>query len=97
MYKVQYSIKVAKQLRKLDKSTQRLLFSWITKNLENCENPCIHGKGLVANRRGFWRYRVADYRIICEIQDDKLLILALSIGHKKKCILCLDKVFFQVV
>ena len=83
MYSLKYSEKAKKQLSKLDKSTQKLILTWIAKNLENCENPRIKGKGLTANRSGEWRYRVADYRIICDIQDNELVILALSIGHRK--------------
>ena len=83
MYILKYSEKAIKQLSKLDKSTQKLILTWIAKNLENCENPRIKGKGLTANRSGEWRYRVADYRIICDIQDNELVILALSIGHRK--------------
>lgn len=83
MYSLKYSEKAIKQLSKLDKSTQKLILTWIAKNLENCENPRIKGRGLTANRSGEWRYRVADYRIICDIQDNELVILALSIGHRK--------------
>ncbi len=83
MYTLQYSDKATKQLKKLDKGTQKLILTWIANNLENCENPRIKGKGLTANLSGEWRYRVGDYRIICDIRDDKLMILALSIGHRK--------------
>ena len=83
MYTLRYSARAAKQLIKLDKGTQKLILTWIANNLENCENPRIKGKGLTANRSGEWRYRVGDYCIICDIRDNKLLILALSIGHRK--------------
>nr|WP_238989681.1 type II toxin-antitoxin system RelE/ParE family toxin [Staphylococcus sp. MI 10-1553] len=83
MYTLQYSDKVLKQLSKLDKGRQKLILTWIANNLENCENPRIKGKGLTANRSREWRYRVGDYRIICDIQDSELIILALSIGHRK--------------
>lgn len=83
MYSVRYSEKAIKELKKLDKAVQRLIISWINKNLENCEDPRVKGKGLTANRVGEWRYRVGDYRIICDIRDSELIILALSIGHRK--------------
>ena len=72
-----------KEFKKLDKYTQRMLVAWIDKNLENCTNPRIYGKGLTSNRRGQWRYRIDDYRIICNIEDNKLVILALTIGHRR--------------
>ena len=83
MYTLQYSNKVIKQLRKLNKGTQKLILNWVANNLENCENPRIKGKGLTTNRSGEWRYRVGDYRIICDIRDSELIILAFSIGHRK--------------
>ena len=48
-----------------------------------CEDPRKHGKGLTANRSGQWRYRVGDYRIIAEIQEDKAIVLVLGIGHRR--------------
>ena len=42
-----------------------------------------HGKGLVSNRSGEWRYRIGDYRLISDIQDDKVVILILEIGHRR--------------
>lgn len=60
-----------------------MIYSWIDKNLSGCEDPRRHGKALVANRKGQWRYRIGDYRLICEIQDDCLVILAISVGHRR--------------
>lgn len=83
MYRVDYSKKATKQLRKLDKPIRALLLSWIEKHLENTDNPRLHGKDLTGNLAGLRRYRVGDYRLICEIDDDRLIILALEIGHRK--------------
>jgi len=70
-------------MKKLDKHVAALIIGWIEKNLENCENPRVHGKGLVENKPGQWRYRIGDYRIICEIQDDKIIILVLDVGRRR--------------
>jgi mRNA interferase RelE/StbE len=83
-YNVKYSKQAVKDLKKLDKYTQRMLLAWIEKNLIGCENPRAFGKGLTANRAGQWRYRIGDYRIICNIQDEELVILALTIGHRRE-------------
>ena len=69
-YKVEYTEQAIKELKKIDKHTQFFILAWIEKNLVDCENPRQHGKGLTANRSGEWRYRVGDYRIIAEIEDD---------------------------
>lgn len=58
-----------------------MLLGWVRKNLEGCEDPRQHGKGLTANKSGQWRYRVGDYRIIAEIDDGKIIIMVLTIGH----------------
>lgn len=83
-YHVEFTKDALKQLKKMDKSNAALILGWIRKNLENCDNPRTHGKGLTANRSGQWRYRVGDYRIIAEIQDEKILILVLNIGHRRE-------------
>ena len=83
-YKVILSEKARKALKKLDKHTSSLIIGWIEKNLEGCENPRIHGKGLTSNRLGQWRYRIGDYRLICEIQDKKIIIYVLEVGHRKR-------------
>lgn len=82
-YKVEYTPKAVRQLAKLDKNTRKLIYAWIDKNLQNCENPRQHGKGLTANRSGQWMYRVGDYRLVADIQDDRVIILMLNIGHRK--------------
>lgn len=83
MYHVEYSKKAQKQIRKLDRAIQRLLFAWIDKNLEGIVDPRSKGKGLIGDHSGEWRYRIGDYRLICDIQDEKMIILALEIGHRK--------------
>ena len=83
-YTVEYSQQAVKDLKKLDKHTASLLLGWIEKNLVDCENPRQHGKGLTANRSGQWRYRVGDYRILADIQDDRILILVLEVGHRRE-------------
>jgi mRNA interferase RelE/StbE len=57
---------------------------WMDKNIDGCENPRAHGKGLAGNRSGEWRYRVGDYRVLCDIRDAELVVLALDIKHRSK-------------
>ena len=68
----------------MDKYTKRILFEWIDKNLEGCTDPRIHGKPLGGDRSGQWRYRVGDYRIIANIEDNRLIILVIAIGHRRE-------------
>ena len=83
-YSVEFTEKAKKQLAKLDKHIARLIISWLYKNLQNCEDPRAHGKCLTANRSGQWRYRVGDYRLLADIQDDKVIILILALGHRSE-------------
>lgn len=82
-YTVEYTPQAVKELKKLDKQTRALLYGWIEKNLVGCDNPRLHGKGLTANYSGRWWYRVGDYRLIAEIQDEKVVILILTVGHRR--------------
>lgn len=82
-FRIVFSEKALKQLKKLDRSTASLITGWLRKNIEGCSNPRQHGKGLTADRSGQWRYRVGSYRIIVDIKDEKVLVLVLEIGHRK--------------
>ena len=83
-YQVDYTPHAIKALEKMDKFTRRMMLEWIDKNLVGCSNPRVHGKPLSANRVGQWRYRIGDYRIIAKIEDGKLLILIITIGHRRE-------------
>ncbi len=73
-----------KQLHKLDRSVQKRLLDWISERIDGCKNPRHFGEPLRGNLAGLWRYRVGDYRIICEIQDEKLIVIAFAIGYRRK-------------
>ena len=83
-YKVIFTEKAKKQLKKMDRYTAALIIGWLEKNMENCKNPRVHGKGLVENKSGQWRYRIGNYRVICEIQDENIIVLVLEIGHRRE-------------
>ena len=84
MYHLKYTDTALKQLKKMDKHTALMLTGWLRKNLDGCEDPRRHGKGLTANRSGQWRYRIGDYRIIADIQDECVTILVLTVGHRRE-------------
>jgi len=83
-YKVRLEKSAQKSLKKTDKNDSRIIMAWISKNLVNCEDPYIHGKSLQGNLKGKWRYRVGNYRLICNIDDEKLVILILEAGHRRE-------------
>ena len=83
-YRVEIDSKAKKQLKKLDKPTTQKILQWLYKNVDGTSLPRLHGKALTGELRDFWRYRVGDYRIICDIQDDKLVVLAVHVAHRKQ-------------
>ena len=83
-YTVEYTSKALKSLKKLDKPVLLMIKSWIEKNLIGTTEPRRHGKGLTSNRSGQWRYRVGDYRIIADIEDEKLVILVVEVEHRSR-------------
>ena len=83
-YSIETTPRFDKEFKKLDKYTQKLIKAWINKNLVGTDNPRAHGKGLTSNRSSQWRYRIGDYRLICQIQDNELVILALTVGHRSE-------------
>ncbi|HIB3250219.1 TPA: type II toxin-antitoxin system RelE family toxin [Enterococcus faecium] len=82
-YQVEFEKGAQKALKKMDKYQSLLIMGWIQKNLVNCTDPRQHGKGLAVNRSGEWRYRIGDYRLIADINDETVTILMLEIGHRK--------------
>lgn len=84
IYKLTYTKRFEKEFDKLDNYTRQMVANWIKKHLLNIDNPRYIGKALLGNRKGEWRYRIGDYRLICVIQDSELVIVALSIGHRKE-------------
>lgn len=82
-YSVIFTDKAKKQLKKLDKHTSLLIIAWIRKNLEDCNDPRLHGKTLAENKLDQWRYRVGNYRLLSSIEDKTITILILNIGHRK--------------
>lgn len=83
VYKLEFSKWFDRQFSKLDKSTQRYIFNWLIKHLDNVENPRYSGKSLTGNKQGLWRYRIGNYRVIVDISDTNCVIIAVEVGHRK--------------
>lgn len=83
-YKVEFTSGFSKEFKKLDRCTMLFIKAWIQNHLEDCENPRQYGKALKGNKSNSWQYRIGDYRLICDIQDGNLVILALSIAHRRE-------------
>lgn len=84
MWRLGFSKRADKQLSKMDPGVRRVIVAWLLKHIDGCEDPRVQGKGLTGNHSGEWRYRIGDYRVLCEIQDDELVVLAFEIGHRRE-------------
>lgn len=80
---VEISAFAQKQLGKLDKPVAERILDWLNDRIEGCKNPRHFGEPLKEELSGLWRYRIGDFRVICDIQERRLVVLALSVGHRR--------------
>lgn len=73
-----------KELRKLGRQAQREIIAYLDERVAGTDDPRRFGKGLKADLAGLWRYRVGDYRILCQIKDGELLVLVVAVGHRRE-------------
>ncbi len=78
-----YTATAKQQLKKLDKQVARRIHDYMTDRIAELDDPRSAGKPLIGNLGTLWRYRVGDYRIICDIADAQLIVLVVRIGHRK--------------
>lgn len=79
---IDYADTAKGQLRKLDKQTARRIVDFMDERIAKMENPRSTGKALTGPLGGLWRYRVGDFRVICDIQDAVLRILVVQVGSR---------------
>lgn len=84
-WRIELTATAAKQLGKLDKAQARRITTFLRQRLATLDGPRSAGKALTGPQLGsFWRYRVGDYRLICDVQDGVLRILVIEIGHRRE-------------
>lgn len=82
-WRLETSPQFDKQARRLDRSALRRIRSYLDEVCE-LDDPRVRGARLSAELSGYWRYRVGDYRIIVEIQDQALVVVAIGLGHRSE-------------
>ncbi len=80
-WEINWEKKATKDFLNLDHSVQQKILNYLERRI--FANPLSFGKELVGNKAGLRSYRVESYRIICQIQDEKLTILVVAVGHRK--------------
>ncbi len=83
-WKVELSPRTLNQLEKLDKSVSRRILKFLYERVEKLDDPRTVGGKLQGTLSEFWKYRVGDYRLICSLEDDRLVVLVLRIGHRRE-------------
>ena len=74
---------VQRSMKKLDRNVAKRIIAKL-REISQLEDPRSTGKALAGNLAGLWRYRVGDYRIVCDIEDEVLLILVIDVAHRSK-------------
>ncbi|WP_320836726.1 type II toxin-antitoxin system RelE/ParE family toxin [Zhongshania sp.] len=82
-WEIEFDDAAAKELRKLDRKAQQEILRYFRERIATNEDPRRFGKPLSRDMTGLWRYRVHNYRIICQIEDGRLVVLVLRVGHRK--------------
>lgn len=82
-YRLEFTPEIQKQLRKMDKHQATLIVRWLYQHIDGIDDPRKFGKGLIANRSGQWRYRIGKYRVLVEIEDDQMVVIAIQVGHRR--------------
>jgi mRNA interferase RelE/StbE len=80
---VEFQLTAQKQIRELDPPIQQRILSYFRTRVLTAENPRQLGKALTGDKVGLWRYRIGDYRAICNIEDDRLIVVVLAVGHRR--------------
>ena len=83
-WKVEYDRRVLKDLTKLDKRVQRRILDYFQHRISGSDNPRRFGKSLKSSFSDLWRYRIGDYRAVCRIEDQALVVLVIRITHRSK-------------
>lgn len=84
MWRVEFDERAARELRKLAPEIRRKILVFLKERIETELDPRRFGKALTSNLAGLRRYRIEDYRVICLIQDERLVVLALKVGPRRQ-------------
>ena len=82
---VEFDPDAVKDLKKLDKQVQRRIIDFLRTRLSPMDNPRDLGEALAGSTLGnYWKYRVGDWRIICDIQDRRIVVRVLRVGNRRE-------------
>jgi mRNA interferase RelE/StbE len=82
-WKIEFDPRALKELKKLDGVAQERIIQYLKTQVAVLSNPRLLGRSLKGNKQGLWRYRMGNYRIICEILDTQMLVLVVKVGSRQ--------------
>lgn len=82
-WNIMFSHTAQKELRKLDPASVRRIINFFETKIKYAENPSLFAKPLTGHLHQFWRFRIEDYRAICDIQQGCLIVYVLHVGHRR--------------
>lgn len=83
-WKISFTKNAVKQLSKLDREVARLIVRFMEEKIVGSSDARRYGHALVGDQKGRWRYRIGDYRVLCELRDNELLVVVITLGHRKE-------------
>jgi mRNA interferase RelE/StbE len=83
-WKIEFDPAALKELSKLDKPVEQRILKFLRERIARLDDPRQIGANLQGTLSGLWKYRIGDYRIICSLEDDRLVVLVLRIGHRRE-------------
>jgi mRNA interferase RelE/StbE len=84
VWRVEFDRDAARDLRKLGAQTQSLILRYLRERIATDKDPRRFGHALTGDLKGLWRYRVGDYRIVASIEDDRFIVLVVTVGHRRE-------------
>lgn len=84
VWTIDYTDTARRALRKMDKQSARQIVEYLTNRIGEADDPYAFGKSLKGPLGDYWRYRVGDYRIICEIHESAVRVLVVDVGHRRE-------------
>jgi len=84
VWRVEFHRAAVSDLRKLGPDGERRVLCYLRERIASSNDPRRFGHALTGDRKGLWRYRVGDYRIVASIEDDRFVVLVVTVGHRRQ-------------
>ena len=84
IWTIEWDDRARKELRKLDRAVQREILRYLRERITEGGDPRRLGKPLRHELHGLWRYRIGDYRVVCRLEDERLIVLVIAVGHRRR-------------